>query len=106
MLAVIHRSHGRTLACSCEISLKSWGASVEERQDISIVGPCISECLLEFFIREDFERLAARLTLEAKFVELDVSNLPCEDRLYNVGTIKAVHAIGSHDTALSAKNAA
>lgn len=105
-MSVLYGTHVGSLACPREVSLQGGCPSVQQRQYVGVIGPGISEALLEVFESEGFERGPLRLANYAHFVELDVGDLPREDTLDDVGSIKAVHAVGAHHSLLSGQNPA
>ena len=100
VLAIVKSTHVAALTCSSEICLKSWRACVEHRHSVSIVRPHIPEGLFKLLELEDFEGLTARLLTNTHLRKLYVSNLARENRLDDVCSIEAIHAVGAHDADL------
>lgn len=106
MLAVHDGTHSGSLTCASEVSLEGWSACVQTRKNISVVRPCIPEILLQRLVSEFFEGRACWLPCQPHLRHLNVSNLPREDSLNDIGAIEAIHTISSHHTYLPAFNTA
>ena len=100
VLPIVKGTHVAALTCSSEVCLKSWRSCVEHRHGVSIVRPHISEGLLKHLVLKDFEGLAAWLLTNTHLRKLYVGNLARENRLDDVCSIEAIHAVCAHDADL------
>ena len=107
MLSIIYGTLLGSFARPSEICLQGWRASVENRESVCIIGPCIAECGLHFISRKLFKGASfLRLARKANFVQLHMGNIAREDALYYVSAVQAIHAVGSHHSCLGAQNPA
>lgn len=100
ILTVLNSSLPCALASAGEICFESGGASIEDTDDVSIISPSLSESLLER-VDEFLKWVSLRLASDFHLPQLLVCDVPTEDRLHDVGAIKAIHAIYTDSTSLA-----
>ena len=91
----------RALASTSEIGLQSRCPCVENRDGIGVVSPHVAEGNLQLWNRELLKWRAGGLRNDTEFEKLFMCNFSAEYALDDVGSVKAVHTVSTHDTFLT-----
>jgi len=100
ILAIINSSLPRSFSSSSEISFQCRCPCVQNTNAISVISPSLTECLLKRSIKL-LKWITSRLSSDVHLPYLLVSDVPTDDRLNDVSSVKAVHAIGTNVSLLA-----